>query len=522
MKQQSADLNRNLLLGGLALLVFLSFLAGIGSGPLFDVDEGAFSEATREMLASKNYLTTYLNGAPRFDKPILIYWLQLVSVKAFGISEFAFRLPSAISATIWALATFLFVRKERGETEAILSTALLALSLQVSIIAKAAIADALLNCCLAVSMFAIFRFWRDKRRSHIYVAAAAMALGMLDKGPVAVLIPLVPSFLFFLLEKEPKAWFRAILNPTAIALFLVIVLPWYTLEYLDQGQAFIDGFIMKHNVGRFNGSMEGHSGSLFYYIPVILVGLLPSTTLLIAAFGRLKSLLDDPLSRFGLIWAGFVLLLFTFSGTKLPHYMIYGYTPLFIIMGSQLARSPRPWLHAITPALVLAAFALVPQLIGHLLPDITSPFIRAQLHGLAGLMAAGHFSTVMAAAACGCLLLQAIPVLPPALRFILGGAMLTLMANFVIMPDIAKVMQEPVRDAARFARRSGLKIVMWEVYYPSFFVYSESLAERRAPKPGEVVLTNADNIGKLGATRRLYEKYGIILAKLPGKQPASR
>ena len=510
--------NRNILLAGLCLLVFLSFMAGIGSGPLFDVDEGAFSEATREMLVSKNYLTTYLNGMPRFDKPILIYWLQLLSVRAFGISEFAFRLPSALSAAVWAGATFEFVRRERNETEAFFTTALLALSLQVSIIAKAAIADALLNCCLAIAMFAIYRYWRDKRRAPLYIAFAAMGLGVLTKGPVAVLIPLAASFIFFLVQRDLKSWFRALLNPTAIALFLVIVLPWYTMEYIDQGNAFIQGFFMKHNVERFSGSLEGHSGSLLYYVPVILVGIMPSTTLMLSALARYRTLVADPLSRYGLIWAGFVFVLFSLSGTKLPHYMIYGYTPLFIIMGARLARSTRPWLHALAPAGMLLLLAAVPAVLQRLMPSITEPFVRAQLQGLLGEMATAGLPMLMVGAAAICLLLQLLPKVTPGVRFILGGAVLTLSANFIVMPMVTRVMQEPVKEAALLAKQQGLKIVMWEVYYPSFFVYSESLAEKRRPLGGEVVLTNIDEIGKLERYERLYEKHGIILARIPDQQ----
>lgn len=516
MTPETGTRTRIALFAGLSLLVFLSFIAGIGSGPLFDVDEGAFSEATREMLVSKNYLTTFLNGMPRFDKPVLIYWLQLLSVKTFGISEFSFRLPSALAATIWAAATFLFVRRERNETEAFLSTALLALSLQVSIIAKAAIADALLNGCLAVAMFAIYLHWRDRRRSWIYLAFMAMGFGVMAKGPVAILIPLAASFLFFLVQKELRVWFRAALNPTAIALFLLIVLPWYTLEYLDQGQAFIDGFFMKHNVSRFSGSMEGHSGSLFYYVPVVLVGLMPSTTILLAALRRFGELVSEPLSRFALIWAGFVFVLFSLSGTKLPHYMIYGYTPLFIIMGMELARTKRPWLHAIAPAAMLLLLALLPMAGHRLLPSLPGQFVQAQLSGLLGLMEAGHFTMLMAAAALLCLALQALPLLAPSVRLLLGAAVLTLSVNFAIMPMVAEVMQSPVKEAGRLARREGIKIVMWEVYYPSFFVYSESFAERRRPEPGEHVLTTVDHIGKLERHERVYEKYGIILARIPG------
>src|SRR5690349_9512215 len=76
-----------------ALLLGLPFLLRLGAAPLFDADEGAFSEATREMLASGDWGHTTLNGAPRFDKPILIYWLQALSVSALGLHEMALRLP---------------------------------------------------------------------------------------------------------------------------------------------------------------------------------------------------------------------------------------------------------------------------------------------------------------------------------------------------------------------------------------------------------------------------------------------
>jgi 4-amino-4-deoxy-L-arabinose transferase-like glycosyltransferase len=518
MKSEHHKLSRNTLLLGLGILIFLSFFAGLGSGPLFDVDEGAFSEATREMLVSKNYLTTYLNGLPRFDKPILIYWLQLLSVRTFGLNEFAFRLPSAISAALWALTTYLFVRRERNESEALMTTALLALSLQVSIIAKAAIADALLNCCLAISLLAIFRYWRDRRRSSIYIAFTAIGLGVLAKGPIAILIPVAVSLPFFLLHGELKSWLRAVLNPMAIALFLVIVLPWYTLEYMDQGQAFIDGFFMKHNIGRFSGSMEGHSGSLFYYLPVVLVGIMPSTGLLLTAIAKFRSRLEDPLYQFCLIWFGFVFLFFSLSGTKLPHYMIYGYTPLFMILGYELSRSRRPWLHALWPAGMLLILAAVPMVLQKVIPTMTSLFVRAQLQGLLDQMDAGRFSLLMIAAAILCMLFQALPGLAPSLRFLLGGALLTFSFNFIAMPMAARVMQEPVREAASVTRKGGLKIVMWKVYYPSFLVYSGSLAERRRPEPGEVVLTNIDHIEEFGQSERLYGKYGIILARVPDQK----
>ena len=79
------------------LLLLFIYLIGLDQSLLFDVDEGAFTEATREMLVSGDWLHTTLNGIDRFDKPIGVYWLQAISSFIFGNNEFAFRLPSALS-----------------------------------------------------------------------------------------------------------------------------------------------------------------------------------------------------------------------------------------------------------------------------------------------------------------------------------------------------------------------------------------------------------------------------------------
>jgi len=100
--------------GLLASLVFLGFyLLGLDSALLFDVDEGAFTEATREMLISRDWGHTTLNGLDRFDKPIGVYWLQALSASILGLNEFSFRLPSALSAWLASLA-LAFLRMKNG------------------------------------------------------------------------------------------------------------------------------------------------------------------------------------------------------------------------------------------------------------------------------------------------------------------------------------------------------------------------------------------------------------------------
>jgi hypothetical protein len=134
----------------LSLVVGFVFFAHLGGYPLFDVDEGAFAEATREMLASGDYGFPMLDGAPRFDKPILIYWLQAAAMALFGVDTWSARLPSAVAAVLWVFATWHFARHRFGARPALLAAAILATAIGPWAIGRAATADAWLNLWLAL------------------------------------------------------------------------------------------------------------------------------------------------------------------------------------------------------------------------------------------------------------------------------------------------------------------------------------------------------------------------------------
>src|SRR5574338_1519773 len=108
------------------LLPLLAFFLRLGGAPLFVVDEGAFSEATREMFERGDFLFTYLNGVPRYDKPILVYWLQAAFVLLLGPSEWAFRLPSAICGALWCLGVFAFGKRTYGASAGLAAAAITA------------------------------------------------------------------------------------------------------------------------------------------------------------------------------------------------------------------------------------------------------------------------------------------------------------------------------------------------------------------------------------------------------------
>ena len=139
------------------------WLAWLGVAPLFDVDEGAFAEASREMLASGDWGHTTLNGTDRFDKPILVYWLQAASIGLFGVNEWAVRLPSALCAFVWALATGHFAAQRWGERTGLLAAVILSTSLGPLAIGRASTADALLNLLLALAALLGGKARREER-----------------------------------------------------------------------------------------------------------------------------------------------------------------------------------------------------------------------------------------------------------------------------------------------------------------------------------------------------------------------
>ena len=509
---------------GLTLLAVLAVVIGfydnLGSLPLFDVDEGAFSEATREMLVRHDLISPTLYGEPRYDKPILIYWMQALSVSVLGLSEGALRLPSAVAATLWALVVFVFIRRVGTARDGLLAVCIMATSLLVPVIAKAAIADALLNLFLTATMAAVYLYYRERQRRFLHLAFIAMALGFLTKGPVAVLIPLVVSGIFFALRRDFRGWLRAAFDPLGLVLFLVIALPWYVLEFAAEGDGFIQGFFGHHNIGRFTGTMEGHGGGYFYYVPVALLALLPYTAVFIKLCARTKSLLSHDLELYLILWFGFVFVLFSLSSTKLPHYILYGLTAVFMLLGLHFCELRRRWLAFLPVILIFVFLALLPQIVTLALPHIRDKFVAAMLQDPKQYFSAAYTGYFFVA------VLIAIYFivdrrLSQTLKLVICGLLMTLGVSQFVLPAVAAIQQRPVKEAALIARAMNADVVMWGLDRPSFGVYSRHAVVRRDPVPGDVVVTKSTKLGQFRNYDLLYSRNGIALLKLGAARPAA-
>jgi 4-amino-4-deoxy-L-arabinose transferase-like glycosyltransferase len=499
----------------LAAAIAVGLFLRLGAIPLFDVDEGAFGEATREMLVRGDYVSTWLNGQPRFDKPILIYWLQAASVSLFGLDEFALRLPSSLASCAWIAAIVLFTRRFVDGASAWAAAFIAATSAGVTVIGRGAIADALLNLFLALAMFDIIRYQADPRTGLRRRVFLWMGLGMLAKGPVALLVPGAASALAYGLQGRLREWWRALRDPAGWSILLAVAAPWYVLEYTRRGDAFLAGFFMRHNVERFTAPLQGHGGSLLYYVPAALLLLLPYSGLFVASLPGLKRLRRDPVDCFLWCWFLFVFAFFSLAGTKLPHYLLYGVTPLFILMARGRGRLRSAWL-AFGPALLMLGSVLaLPFLLRHVAPGIRNAYLREALWQpgvFGGAWLAG--AALLFGLVLGLALWRRAPPWP---RLAASGLACACATATLLLPALGKLQQAPVKEAALLARSQGWSVVSWRINAPSFSVYRGAVTPGvAAPRPGDVVLTRSDALPALGAAQVLYRKGGVVLARVPG------
>ena len=507
---------------GLAAMLLALLLVGLGRAPLFDVDEGAFSEATREILSSADWGHTTLHGADRFDKPIGVYWLQAASASVFGLNEWAVRLPSALATWLASLALGAFVAGRLGARAGALAAVIHATSFGSWAMAHAATADALLGLWLVLSALDLWRYLEHDDRQALRRLGAWVGLGLLVKGPVAVLIPLAALLLSCLAARQWRPLRQAVLDWRTWLWLLVLSVPWYAYALWRHGQAFIDGFILKHNVERFSAPMEGHSGGWVYFVIVAPLLWMPWSPLLLAWKGRLTLLWRDSLTRHALIWAAFVLIFFSLSGTKLPHYGLYA-APGIVVLLAAASQHARFWSWCLCAASLLIWHAVLVGLPVVLMqgPDRFVP--EALRHQIAGTPA--EFS--------GWLILSLWMVLMVGLtvlwrgrrRWLGGSTVLSAMAllhalvlTLVVWPWWAHTLQGPVKTLGLLARDWPGRIVQNGGNWPSFAFYRQQPAPYADPQPGDTVLLPKADLARYPDWQVLATERGMALAKRPGAE----
>lgn len=305
---------------------------------LFEPDEGRYAQIPREMLQRGDWIVPTLQGAPYLDKPPLFYWLVMSSYALLGYHAWAARLVPALAVHASILTTYVLGRRLVGARSAWWGAALLTVAPAFLGMGRLLLLDGLLTLWVTLALFAAYLAQHEARLHWGWWLGAALAcgLGVLTKGPVALLLVLVPLALHRHVTSHAVAlgW-----RPWAAfgALAVGIALPWYVLACWCLPD-FARHFLWQHNVVRFLQPFD-HDRPVWFYIPILLFGLLPLTLL---APWLLRFLLsgraEDARQRcpelgYLLLAGGWCILFFSLSGCKLPTYILPAFAPLCLAAG---------------------------------------------------------------------------------------------------------------------------------------------------------------------------------------------
>lgn len=301
----------------IVLVMFIMTFTNLGGVLLFDVDEAVFSQASKEMFLSKDFINPTYNGVNRYDKPILIYWCMSLSYYLFGINEFSARLTSAISAIILSIILFLFMKRHTDYETGFYALLAFTFSSYFFVYSRAAVTDMLLTLFISLSLLS---FYHGKGLRHILCFYLFCALAFLTKGLIGIVFPVGIAITYIILTRQ---WdrFRIIFNPLGILVFLVVAMPWYIAQYQRNGLEFIQQFFLKHHFQRYTDVISGHKGPVYYYFVSLLIGMMP--WILFLPSGIKRGYTDRlGIAGFALVWFVFVFVFFSLSTTKLPNYIL--------------------------------------------------------------------------------------------------------------------------------------------------------------------------------------------------------
>ena len=342
----------------LLLALVLALLAfRLGRVPLVGPDEPRYARVAVEMHRGGEWVTPTLQGQPWLEKPPLYYWLAGAAFSVLGETEAAARIPSVLAVLLLVGTTALLGARLCGSAAGLHAGFVAGTSLLPFAYGRAASMDMLLAATVTVAIgLAGLRLVGNAGRLAIVAAAAAAGLATLAKGPLGLLLPILVLGGHLVLTREWR-WLRELGHPRATFAFLVVAAPWYVAILLDQGRRFVDVFLLNHNVERFTSTIHNHPGPLWYYLPVLLVGLFPWSGLALPAVSRLAPR-ESRADLFLLLWLALPLVFFSLAGSKLPGYVLPCVPPLAILMGRAADRlategaMPGRWLSSRVVALV--------------------------------------------------------------------------------------------------------------------------------------------------------------------------
>ncbi len=329
------------------------YLYNAGAIGVLGPDEPRYVAIGRAMAATGDLVTPKLWGSPWFEKPPLLYWMTAIGTWACLPPDLCGRIPVILLSLAFLVATFFLLRREFGETAAMLTTVSIATCAGWLAYSGLALTDVPLAVCFSLAVWiALPIVGGDARNLRLRLALIGIAIGLGTLAKGLVPIALAAPFLWFLRRNWKQWWI-------SIAAFLVVALPWYVAVYAQNGYPFVAEFFVRHHIERLYSKSLEHVQPWWYYAPVLLLGLIPWTPLLAANFR--KGAWDER-RKFLLAIVLFGFVFFSISLNKLPGYLLPLVPALLAVSCSRFELALKRWL---LPCAVL--MALIP-LAGSLLP----------------------------------------------------------------------------------------------------------------------------------------------------------
>jgi len=316
--------------------VVIALFAWLGTRGLNEPDEGRYAEIGREMAASGDWLIPRLNGFEHFQKPPLLYWATALSLRLFGVNEWAARLPSALAALgtlylTWRIATILF-----GPLVPSIAVLVLVSTAEFLLLSRTLTPDMMLTFWITLSIACLVEHVAGRAgrcwRIGFFVA---MGLGFLCKGPMALLVPISAAVCWQigLRRRGGKArlgW------GTGLPISLSIAVSWFVLVAL-QHPTLIEYFLGYELRDRLFSSVHGRAQPFWFFVPVLLGGMLPWTPVLVVVlFGAWQAVRTrEAVSPESWLLGGWVVppfVILSLSGSKLATYVLPLFPPLALLI----------------------------------------------------------------------------------------------------------------------------------------------------------------------------------------------
>ncbi|HSK64397.1 MAG TPA: glycosyltransferase family 39 protein [Pyrinomonadaceae bacterium] len=417
----------------LFIVIVALYLYGLGSLPLLGPDEPRYAQVAREMFVRGDLITPTLGGHTWFEKPALLYWLMIAAYKVFGVSEFSARLGPALCglltvAAVWRVGRAIETTDQTDGSDqvqnfAFWSTLVAASALGLIVFSRAASFDVVITMTTTWSLAFFIMHKLDVGKKSVLLIGFYICVGLslLAKGLVGLVIPFGVVGSYYLIRREwpnRQLWLSLIWGvPLATAVSAL----WYGPVIARHGWPFIDEFFLQHHFARYVSNKYHHPQPIYFYPAIILMLALPWTGYLVEALAKIRGWAwreNDALSIarvFSLAWLLFPIVFFSFSGSKLPGYILPALPAAAFLISDRLqstARWPVLTTGVICLALAVGGFVYAIQS-GHIsiacgaamaIPMVVAAgasfFLRDQRVTFAMVIAGSTFVLVMLVAIC--------------------------------------------------------------------------------------------------------------------------